>query len=282
VKLAAEKLLEPAEEQRIRGVCAPCDQFLPETSECSLARRANQWFLSIFENKACRPREFLYRFLSRSLTNRFRGDLEDVVQETLLDLTSRPPNAFPRSDLIGIQRLLAGRAVRIAVDLQRKQEGRIRCGNCVHHRFSADRARVCAHPDPQHPWTGREVQASVDPRTFDPPCDRYVTRRERVTAAKGTQDPLDVLSDPTARPEALLTERERTELLASCLAVVQRANPRAHFVLLMAYFNNETNEKIAQALSATVRTVTRYKEKGLHLLRAELESRGIQGAFEFD
>lgn len=282
MELTVRRTLEPAQQERIQGVCTPCDQFLPESFECRLVRRGGQWFLLVFENKRCNPRRFLEGFLRRRASSRLGHDLEDVVQDTLLDLASRPPTSFPSNDLIGMQRLLAARALHVAVDHQRKLDGRIRCGNCGHHRVGPEHQRLCAHPDPQHPWTGREVQASLDPRTFEPPCERYVTRRERVTAAADEQDPLDRLPDPAGGADAALAEKERARLILECMAAVQRDHPRAHFAVLMAYFKNETNDKIARSLNATVRTVTRYKERGLAMLREELESRGIRGAFEFE
>jgi len=283
VELATiETRLDPAQLVRIRSVCTPCDQFLPDQLECRLVRRGGEWFLQVFDSKACRPRDFLGRFLERRLDRRLRGDLEDVVQDVLLDLSTRPPTTFPSNDLVGMQRLLAARALHIAVDHRRKLEGRIRCGNCAHHRVASGQQRECSHPDPGHPWTGHAVQASLDPRTFEPPCERYVTRRERVVAAADDKDPLAAIPDPGARPDAALTERERAEMLVSCLAAVQRADPKVHLVLLMAFFKNETNDRIAQAVNATIRTVTRYKERGLTMLREELRSRGVEGSFEFE
>jgi DNA-directed RNA polymerase specialized sigma24 family protein len=126
------------------------------------------------------------------------------------------------------------------------------------------------------------VEASLDPRAFDPPCESYVSRRERVATAAGDRDPLDLLPDPTPNAEAVLAARERAELLAECLGAVQRANPTAHVVLLKAYFKNETNEAIARTLKATVRTVSRYKERGLELLREEMRRRGISGVVDFE
>ena len=166
MELTLRRALEPAQQARIEGVCAPCDQFLPESFECRLVRRGGQWFLLVFENKRCNPRRFLEGFLRRRTGSRLGRDLEDVVQDLLLDLASRPPNVFPSNDLIGMQRLLAARVLHVAIDHQRKAEGRIRCGNCAHHRLGPGHQRTCAHPDPKNPWTGRPVQASLDPRTF--------------------------------------------------------------------------------------------------------------------
>jgi len=83
-------------------------------------------------------------------------------------------------------------------------------------------------------------------------------------------------------PETEVGRRERTALLADCLAAVQRVDPLISFVLLMAFFKEKENEEIARELDVTIRTVLRYKEKGLKMLREQLASRGIDKYWELE
>jgi DNA-directed RNA polymerase specialized sigma24 family protein len=170
----------------------------------------------------------------------------------------------------------------VQIDYLRRIEGRIRCGNCAHHRLAADQSRKCTHPDPAHPWTGREVEAGVDPRVMDPSCKRYVSKRETVAQVLAGQDAIASLVSPSELPDADLGKRERAAIILDCLGAVQLLDPKAHLVVLLAYFRNRTNQEIAGVLKTTVRTVTRYKEKGLSMLREELENRGIAGTMEFE
>jgi len=284
METAVHQRTDPGREAQIVAVCRPCDQFIEQGLECRLLRRAGEWFRSVFENKRCRPREFLESFLRRRLA-RFGRDrdehVQDIASEVVLDLMQRPPRGpFTSNDLIGLRRLLAGRTIQVQIDYVRKLEGRVRCGNCAHHHVRLDQQRVCMHPDPKHPWTGREVQASLDPRSFEPACNTYRSRREKA-AEIVKEDDFDAIHSRTELPDAALANKERAAVLLDCMAEVQRTDAKAAFAVLMYYFKNKTNEEIAKALDATVRTVSRYKDKGLELLRDELAQRGIQGAMEF-
>jgi len=276
-----------AQTDAIAAVCSPCSEFLPQSWECRLLHRGGEWLRSIFENKRCRPREFIESLLRRRLPARLAAErlehVRDIASEVVLDLMQRPPRgSMPSHDLLGLRRLLAGRAHQVQIDYMRRLEGRIRCGNCTHHRVAPDQTRKCTHPDPSHPWTGREVEASVDPRAMAPSCTRYASKRETVARILEGQDALAVMASPTELPDAEIGKRERAAVLLECLAAVQRNDPKAHLVVLQSYFRNRTNQEIADVLKTTVRTVTRYKERGLGMLRQELASRGIVGAMAFE
>ena len=46
--------------------------------------------------------------------------------------------------------------------------------------------------------------------------------------------------------------------------------------LYLDFYKNKINAEIAKELGTTIRTVTRYKQRGLLLLKAEMEERGIR------
>ena len=64
--------------------------------------------------------------------------------------------------------------------------------------------------------------------------------------------------------------------MLECLIAIQRQDPRVALALYLDFYKNKMNAEIAQELGTTVRTVTRYKQRGLVLLRAEMEKRGVR------
>ena len=272
--------LDSAARTQIRDVCAPCAEFVSGPLECRLLRRGGEWFRQVFDHKRCQPHVFLERFLRKRVAARLGAaaveHVPDIVSEVVLDLVRRPPRGLPANNVIAMRRMLAGRAQRVLIDYWRSVKGRTRCGNCGHHHLASDQVRRCDYPDARHPWAGREVPAAEDPRTFDPPCERYYSRRDNVADVVGDQDPLSSVAGAGPLPDEEAADTNRAAIVMECLAAVQRQDPRAALVLLQAYFKHQTNEEIAAAIQATVRTVTRAKEKGLALLRVEFESRGIQ------
>jgi len=276
---ATTTTLDSAAHAQIRDVCASCAEFLPNGLECRLLRRGGEWFRQVFDHKRCQPHVFLERFLRKRVAARLGAaaveHVPDIVSEVVLGLMRTPPRALPANNLIAMRKLLAGRAQRTLIDYWRGVKGRTRCGNCGHHHQTSDQMRRCEYPDPRHPWAGREVPAAEDPRTFDPPCERYYSRRDNVAHVVEDQDPLAAVAGAGPLPDEEAAGADRATIVMECLAAVQRQDPRAALVLLQAYFKHRTNEEIAAAIQATVRTVTRAKEKGLALLRVEFESRGI-------
>src|SRR5262245_59755579 len=278
----AAPLLGDEQRREIDKVCRRCAEFLAPSLECRLVRRAGEWFRQVFDNKRCQIHLFIERFVQKRLSTKLGGNgrdhVADVVSEVVLALIESPPRGLPSCDLVSLRRVIAGRAQFVIVDYLRKLYGRTRCGNCTHHVLRSDRTRLCMHPNPAHPWTGREVPAAEDPRKFEPPCDRYSSRRERVATGGGEDDEDPVVQAPAVQEHAddALFQGERARLLLACMAAVQRRDARAHLVLMLTYFKQKTNEEIARAIDMTVRSVTRYKERGMELLRSELDARGVQ------
>jgi DNA-directed RNA polymerase specialized sigma24 family protein len=280
VTRTAADTADDAVRSQIRDVCAPCREFVPHALECRLLQRGGEWFRQLFDAKRCQPHVFLERFLRKRVAARLGADavehVPDIVSEVVLGLLRSPPRGLPANHVVALRRLLAGRAQRALVDYWRGVKGRTRCGNCGFHHATSEGIRKCEYPDARHPWSGREVQAAVDPRTFDPPCERYASRRNNVAEASDGRDPLAAVASAEPAPDQEVAEGERTTILLDCLAAVQRQDPRAGLVLLLSYFKHKTNEEIAGVIQSTVRTVTRAKEHGLTILRQEFESRGIQ------
>ncbi len=280
VNPTAAAAMDGAVRSQIQDVCSPCGEFVADALECRLLRRGGEWFRQVFDEKRCQPYLFLERFLRKRVIARLGIEaaehVPDIVSEVVLGLLQTPPRGLPANHVVAMRRLLAGRAQRALVDYWRGVKGRTRCGNCGYHHAMSDGVRRCEYPDARHPWSGREVPAAVDPRTFDPACERYSSRRDKIAEATDGRDPLAAVASTDSTPDQEAAAGERTTILLDCLAAVQRQDPRAGLVLMLSYFKHKTNDEIAGVIKSTVRTVTRAKENGLTILRQEFESRGIQ------
>jgi hypothetical protein len=272
--------LDAADLERIARVCSPCRHYIEASCECRLLYGAAESFLEVFESKPCKPRDYLLRFFEARIrrtrepnpTDRAE-DLAHALIQQLGEVDSRP--SFLSRDLIGMRRFLAARAEHLLIDERRKSEGRMRCGNCKHHRHAAG-ARRCDHPNPEHPWSGRVVVASEDPRRFDPPCHTYESGRKQ---AQSLDDALETAGfEPAAREASPLQRLESDEsaaLLSESFAEVQRQDPVAWSILHQFFFRRRTLGEIATELRVSSKTVMRKKAAGLELLQAALAARGI-------
>jgi len=194
---------------------------------------------------------------------------DDITQRVFLELAGRPPAALSPPDLDRLYCFLAECARLAAIDHLRQKLGRVRCGNCSHHRLTAD-GRQCHHPDPGMHWSGRPVRASEDPRRFVPPCDEFVSKRQE------TELPRDLSEheSPDQGP-AELERRSRARILREALVAVQKKDAQIAFVLYETYFEEVEADEIARQLEVSERTVRRYRRRGLRMLNEELRRRGI-------
>jgi hypothetical protein len=279
--LTQPNALDTADLERIARVCTPCRHFIETSYECRLLYGAAENFLEAFESKPCKPRDYLLRFFEARLrrtrepnpTDRAE-DLAHALIQQLAEAESRPN--FLSRDLIGMRRFLAARAEHLLIDERRKSEGRMRCGNCKHHRHAAG-VRRCDHPNPDLPWSGRVVVASEDPRRFDPPCHAYESGRKQT---QSLDDAFETAGyEPTSReanPLQRLESDESATLLSQSFADVQRRDPVAWSILHQFFFRRKTLGEIASELKVSSKTVLRKKAAGLELLQAALAERGIE------
>ena len=143
MRLVSKREIPREDLDQIPRVCEPCDQFASDTAECRAIAFSQRVFLTVFEDRRCKPREFLVQFLRGHLSRRYgpaRADrAEDIASRIVVELFENPPpGALPSPDLIGLRRFLAARAVQRVVDDLRETTGRIRCGNCLHHQTLPD------------------------------------------------------------------------------------------------------------------------------------------------
>lgn len=264
--------------RQIQDTCSPCDHYIEVSLECRLLYADSPEYLQIFEDKRCRPRVFLIRFfeirLRRTRESNVADRAEDLAHTVIHRLFERSGTpSFLSRDLIGQRRFLAARAQQTLIDERRRQEGRMRCGNCRHHGRGERGRRVCRHPRGDHYWSGREVVASEDPRHFDPPCERYEARLgpKSLEETPPGWEPAGLDPDPLA----VLEENESLSIVTECFAAVQKKSPELWHVLRLFFFEQKTLGDIAASLGVSSKTVLRRKSQALTLLQEELASRGV-------
>lgn len=270
---------------------------MPKAWNCRALELGGTAVKRVLEDRRCRPKAFLLSYVRRRLFRRSgsytQEVIEDIVQDTLLGLIEKPlAGTISPPSLHGLRRVLAARAGQAQADRLRTRLGRIRCGNCLyHHRELPSGHRICHHPDPDHPWHAERVEASSDPRGFEPPCFDFMSHRETRSLPGGeSEDRVPTsrraLRRPTGtvapggggtdkEPGAKILETEVRALVPECLAAAQRQDPRAVLAAERFYMRKWHNRRIAEDLGVTVRQVNRLKDRGLKLIQAELAQRGI-------
>ena len=273
--------LSKSDGEQITRVCTQCDQFIQTSCECRFLYGGGRGYLETFGTRNCRPREFLLRFFESRLRRTSEpnpGDRAEDLAHTLVHRLVEDPRgpSLLSLDLIGLRRFLAARAEHLLIDERRKSEGRVRCGNCRHHRRSGGERR-CDHPASDHHWSGLVVVASDDPRKFEPPCGKYEGGRAAATSLDQAYENAGiepVSSSPN--PMEALEGSESAGIAASAFAEVQRQDPVSWSIIRMFFFEKRALSDIASHLGVSSKTIQRKKESGLNRLKAEFEERGIE------
>lgn len=231
---------------RPHGVATPLDGFLGRT-ECFL-------------------KEHLAEFSRRYLAHRPRSLIDpddlvnDVSHQLLADAEIRS-GGFGR----GLRPFLAylrRTAVRCAISAERRELGRIRCGNCRHF---APYSGLCLKLG--HPWTHSRLDAVTDPRSLEPACQSFTLRRE--PAALGEE--WEMAASMAAMPDAASLDGEIAALVHQSLLELAERHPRAALIVRARLIEHRTYDMLA-GLGPSVRTMKRDYAFGINFLRKRLAS----------
>lgn len=215
---------------------------------------------------ACFLKEHLAEFSRRYLAHRPRSLIDpddlvnDVSHQLLADDVIRS-GGFGR----GLRPFLAylrRTAVRCAISAERRELGRIRCGNCRHF---APYSGLCLKLG--HPWTHRRLDAVSDPRSLDPACQSFLLRRE--PAALGEE--WEMAASMCAAPDAASLDGEVAGMVHQALLELAEQHPRAALVVRARLIEHRTYENLA-GLGPSVRTMKRDYAFGIGFLRKRLAS----------
>lgn len=209
----------------------------------------------------CFLKDWLRRFGERFLEHRPRSllDADDLLQDVATRLLA-DPNVRRGGFGEGLGAFLAylrRTATSCAISAERRELGRVRCGNCRHYGVFSGRCLKQGHP-----WTHRESTATQDPRDLVPACRAFEVRR---TPAEITPESEAGLR---ARPE-YGGDPEVAEQVLSGLVALAEEHPRAALVLRARLLEGRTYETLAH-LGASVRTLKRDYALGLQFLRKRL------------
>lgn len=215
---------------------------------------------------SCFLKEHLAEFSRRYLAHRPRSlidpdDLVNDVSHQLLADEEIRSGGFGR----GLRPFLAylrRTAVRCAISAERRELGRIRCGNCRHF---APYSGLCLKLG--HPWTHRRLDAVTDPRTLDPACQSFLLRRE--PAALGEE--WEMAASMCATPDAASLDGEIASMVHQALLELAEQHPRAALVVRARLIDHRTYEMLA-GFGPSVRTMKRDYAFGIAFLRKRLAS----------
>ncbi len=231
-------------------------------SGCAVVDQASRVPLDDFlRQEPCYLKDWLRRFAVRFLAQRPRSLLEpeDLTQEVVARLL-KDPKVRSGGFAEGIAPFLGylkSTAVRCAITAERRELGRVRCGNCK--QFAAFSGR-CLRPD--HEWTHREVAATQDPRALDPACRGFELRRTP------TELPHESAIGPSA-DATMAMEPEFANAVLDALVALATENPRAALVVRARLIEGKTYEQLS-GLGPSVRTMKRDFALGLTFLRKRL------------
>lgn len=207
----------------------------------------------------CYLKERLREFSRRFLAHRPRSLLEpdDVAQDVFLRLLSgaRPVSAVVAPSVAGFLAFQRQIAISVAISAERRERGRVRCGNCAHF---APYSEICLRSG--HPWTHVRLKTSQDPRRLEPPCRSFVALRDPQRLDERTESGMAIASDEVA------TE---IEAFHEALVSLASSNPRAALVVRARLVEGRTYEDLARP-GLSVRTMKRDFAAGLAFLRTQL------------
>lgn len=242
--------------------CRGCPQHRDVGSGCAIVEAASGVPLDEFLRRdPCFLKDWLRRFGERFLEHRPRSllDPDDLVQDVATRLLG-DPNVRAGGFGEGLGAFLAylrRTATSCAISAERRELGRIRCGNCKHYGVFSGRCLKQGHD-----WMHREVTATQDPRALSPACKAFEVRR---TPAEITPESEVFLR---AKPENDGDPEVAEQVIAGLIALAEE-HPRAALVVRARLLEGRTYEALAH-LGASVRTLKRDYALGLAYLRKRL------------
>ena len=250
--------------------CKGCPQQVDTSSGCKVVEAGAEVALDAFlERQQCFLKDHLLRFATAYLAHRPRSLLEpeDLVQEVFGRLLRDPAlrrGGFGRG-LGAFLAYLRTTAARSAISGERRERGRIRCGNCKH---LAPYSGLCLKPG--HEYTHVRQELSQDPRALEPACREFLARREQRSLESWTEPARDLGDDPSVASTTELIDAVHQALLA-----LAEAHPRAALVVRGRLLDGKTYDALSQ-VGASVRTMKRDFAFGMEYLRRKL------GRFQVD
>jgi DNA-directed RNA polymerase specialized sigma24 family protein len=214
----------------------------------------------------CFLKEHLAEFSRRYLAHRPRSlidpdDLVNDVSHQLLADESIRSGGFGR----GLRPFLAylrQTAVRCAISAERRELGRMRCGNCRHF---APYSGLCLKLG--HPWTHTRLDAVTDPRALEPACQSFTLRRE--PTALGEE--WEMSAAMSATPDVASLDGEVAAMVHQSLLELAERHPRAALIVRARLIEQRTYETLA-GLGPSIRTMKRDYALGIAFLRRKLAS----------
>lgn len=252
--------------------CRTCPQHRDTGAGCAVVEEAaagEEVELDAFvAREPCYLKDHLRRFATRYLSHRPRSllDGDDLVHEVLSRLLGDEgirKGGFGRG-LGAFLAYLRQTAVRAAITAERRERGRVRCGNCKNYGAWSG---ICLKDD--HPWTHKELAAAGDPRKLDPPCRDFVARRE----PRALGEDADHLGAVTGGRFCDDRTSDVVEAVHKALIKLAEAHPRAAVVVRARLLDGRTYEELSE-VPASVRTMKRDFAYGVEFLRGHL------GAFD--
>jgi DNA-directed RNA polymerase specialized sigma24 family protein len=243
--------------------CQGCEQHRPRDPGCAVAAGEERVPLDAFMGRVpCFIKDWLRRFAERFLAQRPRTLLEpdDLLNDTfarlLADTATRRGGFAP--NLGAFLGYLRSTAARCAIEAERKERGRMRCGNCRH--FAPWTSRCLRHG---HAHTHREMRAVQDPRALLPPCQAFEGKRGVLEIDAGIDASLKAAAESDPADSELLSR------LLTCLEELAAREPRVALVLRARLVEGRSYEQM-KSLGISIRTMKRDYAHGLDLLRARL------------
>jgi DNA-directed RNA polymerase specialized sigma24 family protein len=242
--------------------CRGCPQHRDFGSGCSIVEAASGVPLDEFlRREPCFLKDWLRRFGARFLEHRPRSllDPDDLVQDVATRLLG-DPNVRAGGFGEGLGAFLAylrRTATSCAISAERRELGRIRCGNCKHYGVFSGRCL-----EQGHAWTHRELAATQDPRALEPACRSFAIRRAPAELTAESEASLRARTEPNCDPEI-------AEQVIAGLVALAELHPRAALVVRARLLEGRTYETLAH-LGASVRTLKRDYAFGLAFLRKRL------------
>ncbi len=244
--------------------CRGCPQHIGDRSGCGVVEEGADVRLDEFLGRdPCFLKEQLARFATRYLAHRPRSlfDPDDLAQEVwsrLLSDRDVRSGGFGRG-LAAFLAYLRQTAIRCAISAERRERGRVRCGNCKNF---GSYSGICLKT--AHTWTHRRVDSSQDPRGLEPPCREFVPRRD-------PQGLAPVADAASPGPERFAEDRasDVAEAVHQALVQLAESHPRAALVVRARLLDGKTYDDL-HGIGASVRTMKRDFAHGVAFLRRKL------------
>lgn len=241
--------------------CRGCPHHRQEGAGCAIVEvRAIEALDGFLGREPCYLKDWLRAFVERYQLHRPRSSLapDDLMQDVATRLLS-DPNVRRGGFGFGLPAFLAylrQTAVRCAISGERREHGRIRCGNCSHYTPYSGR---CIND--REPHARKEIPATQDPRQLSPPCRGFELKRHTRELLPETEPSLDSSLDA---PDPEFVGR-----VLDALAALAEEHPRAALVVRARLFDAKTYDQLAH-IGASVRTMKRDYAFGLSFLRERL------------